>query len=78
MHARHACSSSNATCWQFVGQSMPREGNAVPVMEVAAIIEALQNNCKILTTNPYTVLGQPRLLGCQLHFTLVVENFQEA
>ena len=35
-------SSSIATCLQSVGHSMPHGSNVVPVMEVAAIIEALR------------------------------------
>ena len=39
-------SSSIATCLQFVGHSMPRGRGVVPVMEVAAIIEALREHLR--------------------------------
>ena len=37
-------SSSIATCLQSVGHSMPRDSDVVPIMEVAAVIEALREH----------------------------------
>ena len=39
-------SSSIATCLQSVGHSMPRDRGVIPVMEVAAIIEALREHLR--------------------------------
>ena len=63
--------SSVATCLQSVGHSMPRDSDVVPVMEVAAIIKLCMNTCRVLTVTPYTVLGQPRLLGLSAALTIV-------
>ena len=43
-HGAKNFSSSIATCLQSVGHSMPRDSDVVPVMEVAAIIEALRGH----------------------------------
>lgn len=39
-------SSSIATCLQSVGHSMPRDRGVIPVMEVAAIVEALREHLR--------------------------------
>ena len=43
-HGATDFSSSSATCLQSVGWSMPCESGVVPVMEVAAIVEALRKH----------------------------------
>ena len=43
-HGATDFSSSTATCLQSVGWSMPCESSVIPVMEVAAVVEALRKH----------------------------------
>ena len=51
---------------------MPRDSDVVPVMEVAAIIEALHEH--LLTVLTCTVLGQPHLLELSVALTIIGLN----
>ena len=53
----------NFSSLQSVGHSMPRDSDVAPVMQVAAIIEALREHLRGTHSHAYTVLGQPCLLG---------------